>query len=188
MDCKQTVVKVDIDGVIRNLPDSMCRVYNMEFDRCMTSSEITTYDVREMFSDIHNPVDFFFTGKNAKELFFDSLPYAGAIEALHKLRDNGYKIALVTWQIDTQNKKYTLDWLDKWCVPYDDICFTRDKYMIHGDYLIDDNPEFLEDERERSVKIQIRRPYNTYLEPKYRCVDDLMSAIESVLNDNELPF
>jgi 5'(3')-deoxyribonucleotidase len=69
-------------------------------------------------------------------------------------------------------------------IPYDDICFTRDKWMIQGDWLIDDNPEFITDERDKSRKIMINMPYNKNCDFSCDRAKDLQEAVDMILEQN----
>ena len=150
---------------------------------------IFDYNVEKAFSKIKekigmSAVDYFFSWE-AKEVFLHSEPYAGVREAIQKLRDAGHKVVIVTWQFNLQNKYYTLMFFEKNKIPYDDICFTRDKWMIQGDWLIDDNPEFITDERDKSSKVMIRMPYNK--DCKFFCTraNDLQDAVDIILEQEK---
>lgn len=58
------------------------------------------------------------------------------------------------------NKHDTLVWLDNHNIYYDSICFTDRKDLIHGDIIIDDNPDFLDMCNDDEEKILINAPYN----------------------------
>ena len=84
-------------------------------------------------------------------------------EAINKLHKAGHRIIIVSYQRSHENKIDTLDWLKHNSIYYDDIGFTNKKYLIHGDYLIDDKLEFLNDQEnyDKNVKcICIKAPYN----------------------------
>ena len=158
------IVKIDMDGVIRNIFDNMCDIYNTNFGTNITVDDIFDYDVEVVFPKIRekfgmSAADYFFKEKSV-DIFLLSKPYDGVKEAVEKLRNNGHKVVIVTWQYTLDNKLRTLKFLDNNQIPYDDICFTRDKWMIQGDWIIDDNPEFIFDERETAHKMLIRMPYN----------------------------
>ena len=180
------IIKVDVDGVIRNMFDNMCGVYNRCFNEHMTVEDIFDYDVDVVFPRIKKELgisaaDFFFK-LNGKKLFLYSEPYDGVKEALEKLRKEGHKVVIVTWQYTLDNKMNTLRFLFINEIPYDDICFTRDKWMIQGDWIIDDNPEFLNDEREKANKIMIKMPYNKEYEKCYITENTLTDAIRHIIS------
>lgn len=158
------IIKVDVDGVIRDIISFMCQFYNDEFGTAITVEDIVEYDIDNFFELVNEkygmlPTKFFFK-KHGVKTFMDSKPFEDAAEAIKKLREKGHKAVIVTWQITNWNKIATLGFLEKNDIEYDDICFTKDKWLINGDYLIDDNPDFILDERDKSNKIIIDRPYN----------------------------
>jgi 5'(3')-deoxyribonucleotidase len=124
-------------------------------------------------------IDFFFH-KNAEKVFYLSEPYEGVENAMQKLKDNGHKIVIVTWQFSNINKKLTLDWLDALSIPYDDICFTKDKWMIQGDIIIDDNPEFILNEKETAYKYLVDQPYNQECNFEGSRVKSLSEAVDLI--------
>ena len=183
------IIKVDVDGVIRNINEKMCELYNELFHNNLTVDDIFDYDVEKVFSEIKEKigmtaVDYFFSWE-AKEVFCNSNLYDGVREAIQKLRDAGHKVVIVTWQFTLQNKYYTLMFFEKNKIPYDDICFTRDKWMIQGDWLIDDNPEFITDEREKSRKIMIRMPYNKNCDFFCTRANGLQEAVDIILDQEK---
>lgn len=181
-------IKIDVDGVIRNINETMCKLYNELFNEHLVVNDIYDYNVEKAFSKIKEKigmtaVDYFFSWE-AKEVFLHSNPYDGVREAIQKLRNAGHKVVIVTWQFDLQNKYYTLMFFEKNKIPYDDICFTRDKWMIQGDWLIDDNPEFIMDERDESRKIMINMPYNKNCDFSCDRANDLQEAVDMILEQN----
>lgn len=183
------IIKIDMDGVIRNINETMCKMYNDLFEENLTVEDMFDYDVEKVFWKIKeemglNAVDYYFN-TSSKEIFLNSKPYDGVVEAIKRLRYAGHKVVIVTWQFSLENKCNTLLFLKNNKIPYDDICFTRDKWMIQGDWLIDDNPEFIEDEREKSSKIMIRMPYNK--DCKFFCTraKDLHQAVDIILEQEQ---
>lgn len=157
-------IKIDVDGVIRDIFTPMLKMYNYIFKEQLSLEDITDYDVGKVFTKIYEhygvtAAEWFFK-TNARKLFFYGKPYKGVAKAIDLLREHGHKVVIVTWQPLLNNKIDTLRFLAKNDIHYDDICFTRDKWTIDGDYIIDDNPEFLTEKRETSQKIVIDFPYN----------------------------
>ncbi|MBP5457216.1 MAG: hypothetical protein J6Y37_12020 [Paludibacteraceae bacterium] len=179
------VVKIDVDGVLRDIITRMCIIYNDAFGETIFPWEVDEYDINKVFTEITyatggmSAVDFFFREK-AEDVFVNSDAFPDAAESLDRLRSAGHKVVIVTWQFTTDNKEYTLKFLDKCGLHYDDICFTRDKWMVYGDYLIDDNPEFVLDGRDKSVKILVSRPYNNGVKGVKK-VSTLSEAVDAIL-------
>ena len=183
-------IKIDVDGVIRDIITAMCRIYNNKFGGKLCPDDIDNYDINTNFAEIPNrtgmtPVDYFF--REHADLIFEyvSQPFEGVKESIDELRNNGHKVVIVTWQFNLDNIMHTLRFLDMHCIRYDDICFTKDKWMIKGDYLIDDNPEFIMDKRDKSKKIIVDTPYNRNVSKKYKRVNSLKDAIVYIINNRE---
>ena len=181
------IVKIDMDGVIRDILTPMCNIYNDLCKESVQPKDINVYNVNEFFVKMWNeflfkPSDHFFNYM-ADDVFLNkSKPYEGVREAILRLQENGFKVVIVTWQETLKNKLLALEFLDRYNIPYDDICFTRDKYMISGDVLIDDNPEFLDDPRDKSLKLCVEYAYNSHIRSALK-VDSLEDAVELLLTE-----
>lgn len=158
-------VKIDIDGVLRNILLEMCAIYNLDFNTTVLPEDIEEYNVDISFPLIKNikgysAVDYFFN-KHGKTIFSGSLSFKGCSEAINMLHDLGYRVIIVSYQKTLQNKIDTLNWLENNNIFYNDICFTNDKSIVDGDIMIDDNPEFLgQITCDECRKILIDAPYN----------------------------
>ena len=183
------VVKVDVDGVIRNMFDKMCSLYNILFEENKTVDDIKDYDVDKSFPKIKEKLDIsankFFFECYSETLFLMSEPYDDVVDALEKLRKEGHKIVIVTWQPSVKNKHHTLTFLEVNHIPYDDICFTKDKWLINGDWLIDDNPEFICDTREKAEKVMINYAFNKDCDFPCKRLNNLKEAVDYILSKNK---
>jgi len=74
---------------------------------------------------------------------YSGQPYPGAIEALHRLRDAGHSIHLVTargfFVLGHMIRQQTIDWLADWNVPHDTLTFAKDKTIVRTDVFVDDS-------------------------------------------------
>lgn len=76
----------------------------------------------------------------------------------------------------------TLEWLENWKIPFSDICFTKNKWLIGSDVIIDDNPAFLSDPMENAIKIIVTQPYNTdYNDEGVIRVNSFSEAVDDIL-------
>lgn len=178
-------VNIDMDGVLRDIVPSMCRLYNRVTGESVSPDNVDVYDVGVMFKKLNDfgfEPDKFFFAEHAYEVFAASPPFLGAKAALVLLHEHGYKVNVVTWQMNPANKLYALSWLEGFKIPYDGLFFTRDKFSIRADYMIDDNPDFLLDERDTSVKVRIEQPYNTWMNDITPHFPDIISAVKWILN------
>ena len=181
------IVKIDMDGVIRDILTPMCDIYNDLCKENVQPKDINVYNVNEFFVKmwdefLFKPSDHFFNYM-ADDVFLNkSKPYEGVRDAILRLKENGFKVIIVTWQESLKNKLLALEFLNRYDIPYDDICFTRDKYLIQGDILIDDNPEFLDDPRDKSLKLCVEYAYNSHIRSALK-VDSLEDAVDLLLTE-----
>ena len=78
-------------------------------------------------------------------MFRDVEPMPGCAEALWRLSDAGVWIRIVTHRLYTSwghrvTVSDTVDWLDRYRIPYRDICFLADKSIVNADAHIEDAP------------------------------------------------
>ena len=179
------IIKIDVDGVIRNINKSMVDLYNSDFFDSIKVDDISEYDVEKVFPKIKKTLgitasDYFFKF-NSNKIFLLSETYSKVRESIDLLRNNGHKVIIVTWQPVFRNKINTLYFLESNGIQYDDICFTKDKWMVQGDWLIDDNPEFITDERDESKKMMIKMPYNKDCNFPCNRANNIQEAVDIIL-------
>lgn len=164
---KPKVVKIDVDGVIRDMLGALCKLY-FAFDPSVNRDFIRNYSVNVSFPLIREHIgidahDYFFKHHSDDVNFNMAVPFHGAKEAIEELKRYGYKIVIVTKQDSYESKMNTLKFLSHYGIYYDDICFTGDKWMIESEFMIDDNIEFLSNKLENTQKEKrfiIDAPYN----------------------------
>lgn len=179
------IIKIDVDGVIRDMFTVMCKIYNEDFKENITVDDIFDYDVDKVFIKVKeawgiSAAEYFFK-MHSRELFLLSKPYDNVKMAISKLKNAGHKIVIATWQFTLSNKLNTLYFLSLNDIPYDDICFTRDKWLIKSDWIIDDNPEFICNEKEKAKKILVNMPYNKDIDYNGLRVNNLKEAVKIIL-------
>ena len=188
---------VDVDDVLRSLVPHMVEIYNKEFNENMTHDDVRVYYVNQSFPKVkerYGDVPYWFFQTHGHELFLESEPVKGAVEAVNKLRDYG-TVEIVTKQRSTENKVDTLKWLDKVGVTYDSVSFVTHKSIVCCDYFIDDFHEnFIGCGSEGATGILINAPYNmdidlSVLKPytgfyrilRYNSLADFVNDIETVI-------
>jgi len=95
--------------------------------------------------------------KYPKEIYEDASPYLKQLNQLHELKKE-HEINIVTKQ-PVGLEKYTIAWLEKWKVPYDNLMFTQNKDLIRGDVLVDDYTGNLENYKQ-GIPVCLDRPWN----------------------------
>lgn len=159
----EKIIKIDIDGVLRDIVTTMCYLYNFHFNCEIKVENVIEYDLEKTFTkcrEIENisAYEWFFIKYGRIINKYSSL-MKDVLSAIELLREKGYYIIIVSYQNTINQKKETLEWLDTRNVYYDSICFTNKKDLIQGDIIVDDNPEFL-DKCSKERKILIDAPYN----------------------------
>ena len=158
------IIKVDVDGVLRDIITTMCQIYNEEFNTNIKLCDVKEYDVSLSFPLIEKKYDFsasyYFFVIHGKNIFRNSPKFPEVDNAMKKLHDLGHRIVIVSSQESVENKIDTLKWLHYNEIYYDDICFTNSKDIVKGDYMIDDYPKNLEEITGNTQTILIRAPYN----------------------------
>lgn len=182
-------IKIDIDGVIRDIITPMCDIYNGIFNTNVKPEDINEYDIEKFFPYLKEKYkwrrnsDFFFKCV-AEEVFLKRAKLIkGVCDAMTLLKRAGYNITLCSYQ-EGMNKIHTLKFLDAHLVVYDDIYFGKNKHLIKGDYLIDDNPDFLKQEPKHK-RILINAPYNTHYNSVYLKADSLLDAVKKILEEKD---
>ena len=124
------VVGVDIDGVLADYPRSFVDFINKELGTNYTMDMVDSYDIYECLG-ISTEL-----GVKLKDRYRQTgqkrfIPVCeGAKEMLTWLREQGYKIMLLTARPYQEYKRVfadTLEWLDKNELPYDSIIFDEKK-------------------------------------------------------------
>ena len=80
-----------------------------------------------------------------RNIFRDMEPIENAPVVLRKLSRQGVRIRIITHRLYLKYSHHasitqTVDWLDKYDIPYWDICFMKDKSAVGADVYIDDSP------------------------------------------------
>lgn len=154
----QKIIKIDVDGVLRNLLPKMCDIYNDYYEENITPNDILDFDLKNTFKKCDNPIDWFFN-THGSFVYLNSKQCFKAKEAMNILHNKGYYIIIVSDQPTNKQKEDTLEWLKENEIYYDSICFTNKKNIIIGNIVIDDNIDNLNMCNE-NTKIIIDAPYN----------------------------
>ena len=97
--------------------------------------------------------------------------------------DNDHELVLVSAQRD-HCKEPTDDWLKAWGFDFKEKHYTKHKWAVDVDVLIDDSPEKLKDFKNKSVNngtpICMKHSYNTECHKEYICINNLSDIITIV--------
>lgn len=132
------ILKIDIDGVLRNITPEVLHIYNTKMnksDHIYTVQDITNFEYHKCLPDFNMNYEDFFT--KYSNIFRIAKPYKLAIEGLRKL-SREYEIVLVSAQYNG-NDDITDNWLKEWKATYDRVVYTFDKNEVDGWVLLDDS-------------------------------------------------
>jgi len=141
---KDTIV-IDVDGCLNHYPNPLKMWAEMTLNLDQSASK-EAIKIENDFDLIKN------TYRHSKILSY-LLPRNGTAEVLQKMKKHGYRVVLLTARNPKKNphiKDITKHWLDRYCIPYDDIVFTREKAPYIQQYgnrivmIIEDEPKFLD--------------------------------------------
>ena len=176
-------IGIDCDGVLRDfipaLIDSIKESHPEHSDKILVPESwdwdqwlpFWTNEETEKYVFEDNYLDFF--GPECPAI-------QSSIEDWPKLRawaiENGHELCLVSAQRE-HCKDITTDWLQRWGFMFDEMYYTKHKWSIDVDVLIDDSPDKLKDFYEKSivggVPICMKQTWNKKCQDKYITIDRL---------------
>ena len=184
-------IGIDCDGVLRDLipciTDSIKETHPQHADKILEPNSwnwedwlpFWTEDETEKYVFEDNYLDFF--GPECP-------PIKEAVEDWDKLRkwadENNHELILVSAQ-RPHCEEPTTDWLQRWgFVGWDEIHYTKHKWSIDVDFLIDDSPEKIEQFNDRSVNhgraICMKQSWNKQCQKSTMSIDRLSDIMTRV--------
>ena len=180
-------IGIDCDGVLRDfipaLIDSIKESHPEHADKILKPNDweweswlpFWTEDETEKYVFEDNYLDFF--GAVCP-------PIKESVEDWKTLKrwaeDNGHELVLVSAQ-RPHCEEPTMEWLQRWGIMFDEYNFTKEKWSIDVDVLVDDSPEKLDIFDKRSVAygrpICMKQTWNTESQKKYMTIDRLSDLV-----------
>jgi 5'-nucleotidase len=156
-------ILVDQDNVIADQFGALLSILEAEHPHIWSSFHGTIHDfqIEKNFDHIHQET--ILNIRRATRFFASLPPLPGAIDALEALHQMGHHVFIVTAPIRTPHSaSEKLEWVTKhlganWTLR---TILTRDKTLVRGDVLIDDNPEVLGALPPLWEHIYFDQPYN----------------------------
>ena len=183
-------IGIDCDGVLRDfIPDVVNKIketHPQHSNKILTPTDweweswlpFWTEDETEKFVFEDHYYELFGPNANPIKSSFDDW------ETIRKwAKDNNHELILVSAQ-RPHCEEPTMEWLQRWGFVFDEYHFTKEKWSIDVDVLIDDSPEKLDKFNERSVShgrpICMKQTWNTKCHKKYMSIDkvsDIMTRL-----------
>ncbi len=181
-------IGIDCDGVLRDfIPDVINKIketHPQHADEILVPKSWDWEDWLPFWSEDETEKYVFQT--HHEELFGrDSTPIKEAVEDWAILKSwaikHGHELVLVSAQRE-HCKDITREFLDKNGFDFDEYHFTKEKWSIDVDVLVDDSPEKLDIFNERSVEygrpICMKTTWNTKSQKKYMTIDRLSDLVD----------
>lgn len=168
---------IDCDDVLRDFVSGVIKTYNEQNKTNKTLEDITDWEITKNLTQIENFYDFVM--KNQTEILLFSEPLPNAKETMQKFKEDGHKITIATHQFyGTEGQ--TLGWLYKNNIPYDNLCFIKDKYLLRGDVMIDDKLSNLMKfaiHNRPSLSVVVDKPWNKEVKQPYISSDGIREYV-----------
>ena len=183
-------IGIDCDGVLRDLitciTDTVKETHPQHADKILEPTSwdwdqwlpFWTNDETEKYVFEDNYLDFFGV---------ECPPIKSAVEDWAILRawaiKNGHELVLVSAQ-RPHCEEPTMEWLQRWGIVFDEMHYTKEKWSVDVDVLIDDSPEKLDIFNERSVAygrpICMKTTWNEESQKKYMTIERLSDLVDKV--------
>lgn len=158
------ILLIDMDQTICDLITPFLKIYNRECNDNLTINDITEYNLANFVKSEykHKVVEIFTTPGFFLNL--EPLPYS--IEVLNRLK-RSHSIWIVTKPMKGKSVDEKVEWVRHY-LPFleSNLIFTDKKYMIRGDMLFDDCPEYIADFHSNTVVMDY--PYNRNVRADFR--------------------
>lgn len=159
-------IGIDIDNVLSNFDDELLKEF-LEYDKKLRNSGIIDEKAdnitKGMFDWSQEEIDDFYSN-NIERIAVNLKCIEGAKECVKKLKDNGYKIFIISGRNNGEYSnpyKMTSEWLEKHGIEYDKLILTnayeyKEKADICLEYnisiMIDDSVKILQEVNNIGVK------------------------------------
>lgn len=164
------IILVDMDDVIIEFEKKLIELLIDENpnNKDLFNKERSKFKLREQYPELKDSIKKIKLQNNLTE---NIEPVEGGIDALKEMKEKGHEVFICTSPMSNYKsiiEKYS--WVDEnlgneWTKK---IILTKDKTLIKGDILIDDNPEITGLKNPEWEHIIFDRPYNKHVENKKR--------------------
>lgn len=138
MDVKNKIIFVDVDDVCAKLAPIWLGLYNKDYDDNLTEGDISDWGIDKLVKP-ECGIKIYHYLKDPK-IYDPVLPTSGALEGVNNLREMGLRVLFATaCPVEVAGRKF--HWLREYgfIKKERDYIEIRDKSLLKGDYMIDDN-------------------------------------------------
>lgn len=186
MSIQNKIIAVDLDGVCSDFYGRMREIAAEWFEKRVDDlpSEVTFrlkewgIKTRAQYNSLHR------FAVTQRALFETSSMIPGARKYLRKLSNEHARIRIITSRLwipyfHAVAVSQTINWLDKYGIPYWDLCFMKQKEQVGADVYIDDSPDNIKSLRDRgfyticfgnTTNVRVSAPRVTSWEEAYNLI------------------
>ena len=125
-----TSIYIDIDDVLAESCQTFLHVLEREFDKKVSFSQITDFDLKKSFGLTDDEYRRFFKSIHATKEMISHQPVPGARSGVQQWHDNGYEIRILTGR-PADAKEISVQWLKRHRFSYDTFSIVN-KYGRKG--------------------------------------------------------
>lgn len=156
---KKYTLLIDQDDVLAEYIQGVTKAYNEKYNTCISANECVSWNLYQVFGE---EVD---TVMHEPELFKKLEPVKDAIEVFERLYKSGLFEMYIVTAANPTCVPAKIEWIKEKMpfFPTDRVIFCHRKYMIKGDFLLDDGMHNIEDFKEAGgIPIIFERPHNKH--------------------------
>ena len=164
---KKYTLLIDQDDVLAEYITGVVERYNEKYGTAFTANDCKTWDLYQVFG---KEVD---TVMHEPELFRNLQPVEDALQVFERLYRSGLFEMFIVTAANPACVEAKADWLKEYLpfFPKDRLIVCKHKYMIKGDFLLDDGMHNIEDfAKAGGMPIIFDRPHNRESSTKYHRV------------------
>jgi 5'(3')-deoxyribonucleotidase len=175
------LIGLDLDGVLRDFVGSLKKQYRIDYPKHVVQT-VSAWDLAKFFP-IGKKIYPYFSERRPRQVFYNAKPFLWAVEFVRQLKRAGHDIWIIT-NIPRDGRIATLEWLEKYHIPYDHLSFTNEKHHVKCDIYLDDCPDVLQKLylKTDGAVVCMDRPWNQTVRCAYRVKSyDEFLALSSLL-------
>lgn len=177
---KKVTLLIDQDDVLAEYMAAVIATYNERYHTNIKEEECISWDLYTVFGQ---EID---TVMHEPELFRNLKPVSHALEVFERLYYSGLFEMYIVTAADPRTVEAKYEWIEKYLpyFPKNHIIVCSSKFMIKGDYLLDDGMHNIEDFAKAGGKVVVfNRPHNTSKPHNYPSVSNWLEFETYILSE-----